>query len=63
LRRDIDKIANDAASSTKPIEIEDVKLVGPRFRETLEPGLRALESLEPMVGDSEEIEALARALY
>jgi hypothetical protein len=62
-RREIENIANDADSSNKSIEVRDVQLVGRRLRETLEPGLKALEGLAPMVHDSEEIEALARALY
>jgi hypothetical protein len=63
LRREIENIANDADSSTKPIAVGAVKLVGLRFRQTLEPALKAMESLAPMVHDSEEIEAIARALY
>jgi hypothetical protein len=61
LRREIENFTDGA--STKLIEVKAVQLVGLRFRQTLRPGLKALESLAPLVHDPESIEALARALY
>jgi hypothetical protein len=44
-----ENIANDADSSTMTASIEfgALKLVGTRRRQTLEPGLKALQSLAP----------------
>lgn len=63
LRREIGNFASDTDISTKPVNGSDVKLVSRRFRETLQPGSRALDALAPMVQNSEAIEALARKLY
>lgn len=65
LRREIENIANDADSSTRmeDISIGALRLVGLRMCQTLGPGLKALEALQPLVGDWHEIEARARAGY
>ena len=65
LRREIENIANDADSSTMTasIELGALKLVGTRRRQTLEPGLKALQSLAPMVADWEQIESRAMTGY
>lgn len=63
LRREIESFAADAELSGKVIESSSLKLVARRFRETLQPGSKALDAIAPMVKNAEEIEALARALY
>lgn len=62
LRREIEDNA-DAATQLGAIEISpgQIKVVAARARLTLEPALKALQALSPMVPDAKEIEADAIA--
>jgi hypothetical protein len=65
LRREIDNIADDSTEATRvePISLGALRQVGSRIRQTLEPGLKALEALAHMVPDANQIEAFAIAQY
>ncbi|MBR1204516.1 MULTISPECIES: hypothetical protein [unclassified Bradyrhizobium] len=63
LRREIENTAGSADASTKLVEEGALKLVARRFRETLQPGARALDALAPLARGPIAAEALARALY
>lgn len=65
LRREIKNIADDSSEDNRvdPIAKRSLKLVGLRFRQTLEPGLNALEELAKMVPDPKQIEAFAIKQY
>jgi hypothetical protein len=65
LRREIQNIAKDATEKTvmEPISVGALRKVGLRFRQTLAPGLRALEQLATDIPDAEQIEADAIEQY
>jgi hypothetical protein len=64
LRREIDNtVAGANPSDSANVPIGPLRQVGLRFRQTLEPSLKALEALAPLVADSAEMEEHARVSY
>jgi hypothetical protein len=63
LRRDIDSTLEVGTSATAQIAESEINFLANRFRQTLQPGLRALEALAPIVENPLELEATAIAMY
>ncbi|UGY03123.1 hypothetical protein [Bradyrhizobium quebecense] len=64
LRREIENtVASASPSDSANVPIGALRLVGLRFRQTLEPGRTALEALAPLVPDSAKMEEHARISY
>jgi hypothetical protein len=65
LRREIENIANDSTEATRvePIQTGALRLVALRMRQTLRPGLDALQALASRVPDATQIEASAIGQY
>jgi hypothetical protein len=65
LSREIENIANDSteANRVEPISKGALRLVGLRMRQTLKPGLDALQALAQSVPDADQIEASAIDQY
>lgn len=63
LRREIENTVAGASPSSVQVPSGQLRQVGLRFRQTLEPSLKALEALAPIVADSAKMEEHARASY
>jgi hypothetical protein len=62
-RRDITSMLDEEPSSGHHMEVKDINFLAKRFRQTLRPGLHALEALSPLVGNHLELESTSLALY
>ena len=62
-RRDIGSTLEDGQSSSAKVAASDINFLAKRFRQTLQPGLRALEALAPLVENHLELEATSLAMY
>jgi len=64
LRRELENTVTSAnPSNSVKVPLSELRQVGLRFRQTLEPSLKAIEALAPLVADHAEIEAHARISY
>jgi hypothetical protein len=62
-RRDLENVASDSERNRSGVSFEAISSLAKRVKQTLRPGLRALQALEPLVEDCDSIDASAIAGY
>lgn len=62
-KRDLDNIALEVTESNEALHPDVIRFLAIRLRQTLAPGMRALEALAPMVDGYTQIEATAISGY